>query len=141
MAITRDDAKYDQLHTRLLRDLLLAIKDELDAADLDHDEVHDLTARIGAAVSAVIDGTTPMEVNGERMQPFVAFSNEAHRDQLLVNDHGSYFHEVVDTLFEAMVAEEEDEEDEEEDDEDDYEYEDDEDEDMDDEDEDEERRH
>jgi hypothetical protein len=133
MPVTRDIAIYDQLHSRLLRDMLLAIKDELDAADLDHDVVHDLTARIGIAVTSVIDGSAPVELAGEHMQPFLAFSSESHRDHLIVNEQGSYLHELVDSLFEDMSADYEDDEEEEEDDDEDEE---DDDEEQDDEDED-----
>lgn len=130
MPITKDDATYDLLHERLLRDMLLAIKDELDEAELDHDEVHELTANIALAVSAILDGTSPLSLNGQKMMPFLAFTSETQRDSLIVNEQGSYLHEIVDTLFEEMDELDEDEED----DEDDYEYdEDDEEEDLDDE--------
>jgi hypothetical protein len=126
MPIIKDEATYDQLHERLLRDMLLAIKDELDEAELDHDEVHDLTANIALAISAVLDGTSPLSLNGQKMMPFLAFTSEAQRDNLIVNEQGSYLHEIVDTLFEEMDQLDEDDEDE---DEDDYEYDEDEDED------------
>jgi hypothetical protein len=136
MPITKDNAAYDQLHERLLRDMLLAIKDELDEAELDHDEVHELTANIALAISAILDGTSPLSVNGQKMMPFLAFTNEAQRDHLIVNEQGSYLHEIVDTLFEEMDQLDEDDEDE--DDEDDYEYDEDEDEEDEDDEEDEE---
>ena len=114
MPVSKDEVAYDQLHERLLRDMLLAIKDELDDAELDHDQVHELTANIALAVSSILDGTSPMNLEGRRIVPVLAFGEEGHPDNLIVNGQGSYLHEIVDTLFEQMEEPEDDEEEDEE---------------------------
>jgi hypothetical protein len=115
MAIIRDNEVYEQRQLELLRDILLAVKDELENADLDFDQVAELTGRIGFAVASTLDG------EGGSARPRLAFSaSGAQPDDLIVNDRGSYLRELVYSLFAHIfdVIEEE------EDDEDDMEYED-----------------
>jgi hypothetical protein len=130
MPLIKDSEKYDQLHAQLLREILVAIKDELEASDLDHDHVYELTGKIGLAVTSAIDGSASIKHAGAPIHPFVAFSeSESQRDTLIVNEQGSYLHELVYSLFDGIFEEhddahdeDEDEEDDEEEDEDEEEY-------------------
>lgn len=98
MAVTKDNDTYEQQQLRLLRDLLLAIRDELENADLDDDQVAELTGRIGYAVASAIDGHHAGD--DVLLRPRLAFAaNHAGQEQLIVNDRGSYLHELVYSLF------------------------------------------
>lgn len=136
MVINEDNNTYDELHQRLLRNLLMAIKDELEGADLDHDEIYEMTAKLAFAVASVIDGVDEKsDADGAAIHPFLAFATgpEGGRS-LIVNDHGSYLHELVHNLFDAVLDERDDDEDEDEDDDEfdeEYEYEEEEDEEFD----------
>ena len=107
MSITRDNAAYERLQLQLLRDILLAVKDELESADLAPEDVAELTARIGYAVASAIDG------EGTSAQPRLAFAAGEAPDDLLLGEHGAQWHELVYGLFDHIfeLTDEDDDED------------------------------
>lgn len=110
MAVIEDNETYEQQQLALLRDLLLAIKDELESADLDYDQVAELTGRIGYAVASTLDG---QQLGDEAtLRPRLAFAKDGGgREQLVVNERGSYLHELVYSLFAEVFDEDEEEDD------------------------------
>ena len=98
MNIKEDSDLYDTLHEGLLRGLFTSIKTSLEEAkfspeiQIPDEYLEGLVETITFNVAAVIDGSAVMEFEGKEVSPCMAFKDNG---SLIVNDDGSYLHEMV----------------------------------------------
>jgi len=93
-----DSDLYDTLHEGLLRGLFTSIKSSLEEAkfspeiQIPDEFLEGVVETIAFNVAAVIDGSAAMEFEGKEVTPCLTFKDN---DQHIVNDSGSYLHEMV----------------------------------------------
>lgn len=98
MNIKEDSELYDTLHEGLLRGLFTSIKSSLEEAQLSQEIqipdgfLENIVEAITFNVAAVIDGSAEMEFEEKEVLPCLTFKDNG---QHIVNDVGSYLHEMV----------------------------------------------
>ena len=97
MEIKKDNELYEAMHEKVMRELLQSIYSDIKKSELiPEDEIENLVENIGFSIGVVIDGSAEMEVSGQKVLPYLAFSeSQEKRRNLIVSDTGSYFHEMV----------------------------------------------
>lgn len=106
MMFEKDRAKYDDLQLFLTKEIVGCVKASLDSAGLEEDDLYDLIEEIAFNIAATIDGSAIMTHKEERVIPFLAFASTPDKDNLIVEDGGSWMHEyvsgAVEEAFDAM---------------------------------------
>jgi len=69
----------------------------------------DVTGSISFSVAAIIDGSRQMDLDGQLVLPFLAFATERNGDEILAAEGGSWMHEYVFGVVDAVFADDEDE--------------------------------
>ena len=97
MEIKKDNAIYEAMHEKVMREMLQAVYSELKNSEyIPEVEIEFLVEKIGFSIGVIIDGSAKMEVEGRKVLPYLAFSeSQEKRKNLIVSDTGSYFHEMV----------------------------------------------
>jgi hypothetical protein len=101
MKLNIDNESYDDFQIGLLKGLLSTIYEtiktekehgQLDIAD---EYIEDLVEKLTFSVSAAIDGSLVMRHENLDIFPHLSFKSERHSEDLIVNDVGSYLHEIM----------------------------------------------
>lgn len=105
-----DNGKYDELQVKLLEEVIVRIRDTLIDKGVNDEMIYDITGDIAFSVCAVLDASAIMHLDGEEVLPFLAFSRSRdEKDTLLVNNVGSYLHEMVFGVLDDVYFDDEDE--------------------------------
>jgi len=69
--------KYDRYQRRLLREIIKAIRKDLSESNVAPALICELTENIAFSVSAIVDGSHVMQVDGRRLRQFLPFVIQA----------------------------------------------------------------
>ena len=101
MKIKEDSSSFDVLHEGLLRGLFASVyttlkeENETGSAQISEENLEGIVENIVFGVAAVIDGSAGMEYESKEIHPYITFKESRESDTLIVNDVGSYLHEMV----------------------------------------------
>ncbi len=87
--------EFDKRQSQVLREIILSIKKELQSAGVPAERLADVTGKIAFSVSAIIDSSRVMKLDGQQLFPFLAFAEDKTRTKLLAEPGGSWMHEYV----------------------------------------------
>ena len=94
MELKTDEKAFDKLQLFLAKELAGLVKSDLERAGLAGQDLFDATQQIAFSVAAMIDGSTVMHLDGDRVQPVLTF--EATDGQSLISaGAGSWMHEYI----------------------------------------------
>ena len=108
MEITKNKPEFDKRQIKLIREIIVAVKNTLAESSVSLDEQADLTGDIAFSIASIIDGSRVMQADGRPLVPVLAFAENAQRTKLLVTEGGSFMHEyvfsTVDDVYDADFA-------------------------------------
>lgn len=91
-----NNEKFDSLHACLLKEIVGAIKEALEAEGASGDWLKKMTEVISFRVCEIIDAGCEMKCGDDYMAPFIAFYDQGgESEDILINDDGSCLHELV----------------------------------------------
>lgn len=94
---------FDSKQQALAEAILRAIRSELEMVDASPEIVEQLTGSIGFAVTAILDDSRSVEVDGKALSPVVTFL--LGNDELEFSGGNSWMHEYVDKLLPTVFRE------------------------------------
>ena len=94
---------FDSKQQALTEAILRAIRSELERVDAPLELVEQLTGSIGFAITAILDDSRSIEVEGATLSPVVTFL--VGHDELEFGGGNSWMHEYVYKLLPAVLAE------------------------------------
>ena len=74
MKITKDPPKFDSKQIELLRWIAATVKESLEEAKIPTEKSRELTENLTFQIACVIDGSTVMGFEGERLIPVLTFA-------------------------------------------------------------------
>lgn len=100
-----DEGKFDKFQEHVLAEIIKSTKNILEEKGVPENVIYDITGDLSFQICAIIDSSSVMEIDGEEVLPFLTFSkSRKERNTIIVNDGGSYMHEMVfgfvDEIFE-----------------------------------------
>lgn len=101
MNISEDNARYEILHEGLLRGLFASVNHSLKEAkehsnlSIPDEWMEGVVETIVFGIATTLDGSASNEHEGHEVIPHLTFKNAHGSKELLVNDSGSYLHEMV----------------------------------------------
>ena len=105
MKIHYDFEEFNAHQVRILKEIIASIKFELENLGLDEPKVKESTFDIAFSMTAIIDSSRVMELNGHDVLPFLGFRALLEDEEvLLANESGSYMHELCSAVVERMFA-------------------------------------
>ena len=103
MNIDRDDDKYDYNQEVMLENIVTSCKRILEENGVDSEMIYSIAGDLAFDVCAIIDGSAVMGSEESPVIPFLAFSKNEEKSNLIINDSGSCLHEmtygIVDKVF------------------------------------------
>lgn len=93
---------FDSKQQALAEAILRAIRSELEGVDAPPELVEQLTGNIGFAVTAILDDSRSIEVEGKALSPVVTFL--INNDELEFGGGNSWMHEYVYKLLPTVFA-------------------------------------
>jgi hypothetical protein len=93
---------FDIYQAALTREIVEAIKRELEQVDAPNELVKELTGNIAFAVTSLIDDLAGLEIDGKSHSPVLTFLNES--DVLEFANGNSWMHEHVFSQVEQVFA-------------------------------------
>lgn len=99
--------EFDKRQSRVLREIIVSIKKELQAAGVPEEHLSDVAGKIAFSVAAVIDSNRVMKLNGQQIFPFLAFAEDKTRTKFLAEPGGSWMHEYVFGMVDEIFADDE----------------------------------
>ncbi|MDO8286011.1 MAG: hypothetical protein Q7T69_13460 [Rhodoferax sp.] len=94
---------FDSKQLALAEAILRAIRSELESVDAPPELVKQLTGSIGFSVTAILDDSRSIEVEGKALSPVITFL--VGNDELEFGGGNSWMHEYVYRLLPAVFAE------------------------------------
>ena len=106
MNIVNNEDKYDSNQEVMLENLVASFKRILEQNDVDEEMIYSIVGDLAFDACAILDGSAVMGSEESPVIPFLAFcKNEEEKETLIVNESGSYMHEItygiVDKVFEV----------------------------------------
>ena len=96
MKIIFDEEKYESFQDCVLEYIVMSIRESLAGNGVADDKIQDITGEIAFSIGAIIDSSRIMVKDGEDVLPFLTFlKSEKDRDTLIVNEGGTYIHELA----------------------------------------------
>ena len=101
MNTKEDNKNYGIYHEGILRGLFTSVNaslkeaNEMEDAKIGEEYLEGIVENIVFGVAAVIDGSTVMEFEEKEIHPHLTFKKSQGSDTLIINDKGSYLHEMV----------------------------------------------
>jgi len=93
MQLTLDTSKYEEHQAIFTAEIVEKIKIKLQEAGVDQEKLEDLTANIALSITSSIDDTSPIEVDGVEVHPYLAF--RMNDDEIIHCGESSYTYEYV----------------------------------------------
>lgn len=105
MNIVIDEEAYDSNQVVMLKNIVASFKRILELNGVDEEMIYSIASDLAFDVCSIIDGSTVMGNERAPVIPFLTFcKSEEERETLIVNDDGSYMHEMthemIDRIFE-----------------------------------------
>lgn len=96
MKVITNNKKFETLQTCLLLEIMNTVKESLVEEGASGEWLKKMTETISFRVCDIIDAGCEIKCGDEYVAPFLAFHDEGgESDNILVNDVGSYLHELV----------------------------------------------
>lgn len=92
MNIIADDEQFDAMQEALLREIVRAIRMGLGEIGVEPEKAFEATEKITFGIAALLDGSRPVMMDGEKVQPFLAFKQD---EDCLISNGGSSLHEMA----------------------------------------------
>jgi hypothetical protein len=109
MQLKTDDARFDHCQTHLIRQIVRALKKDLEEAGIPKERLADVTGDVAFSVAAIMDGSHMIQADGKPVIPVVSFAEDAEGTRLIARHGGTFMHEyvygVVDDPFDAEESE------------------------------------
>lgn len=96
------NGSFDSKQQVLAEAILRAIRSELEKVDAPPEMVEQLTGSIGFAVTAILDDSRSIEIEGKALSPVITFL--VGNDELEFGGGNSWMHEYVYRLLPAVLA-------------------------------------
>jgi hypothetical protein len=96
MKIITNNEKFDSLQSCLLNEIINTVKAALEEEGASGEWLKKMTENISFRICEIIDAGHEMKCEHDFVAPFLAFYDESgESDNIIVNEVGSYLHEVV----------------------------------------------
>ena len=104
MQIKIDRDEFDKRQRAVIQEIACNVKDLLQEMGLGDDR--GLVESLVFDISAILDGSRVMELDGKPLLPFLTFADEREPKQLLAAEGGSWMHEICGGVVEEMFEDE-----------------------------------
>ena len=92
MNIIEDDEQFDAMQETLLREIVRAIRMGLGDIGIEPEKAFEATEKITFGIAALIDGSRPVMIDGNKVEPFLTFKQD---EDSLISCGGSSLHEMA----------------------------------------------
>lgn len=93
MELKLNPEKFEELQEIFIKEIIQTIRVKLVEGGLEGQKLEELTANIGSSIASIIDDTTPMEVEGTRVKPYLTFHGDD--DDIIHCGENAYTYEYV----------------------------------------------
>jgi hypothetical protein len=104
MRVKKDRDEFDKRQKALIQEVAFSVKERLQEMGLGGDR--DLVEGLVFDVSAILDGSREMELDGRPLLPFLTFADDRDPEELLAVESGSWMHEICGRVVEEMFEDE-----------------------------------
>ena len=104
MEVVIEKKKYDRYQRRLLREIIKAIRKDLSESNVTPALICELTENIAFSVSAIVDGSHVMQVDGKTLAPILTFRHPGDPDALVSCGSASFMHEYAIGMAEELTG-------------------------------------
>jgi len=96
MKIITNNEKFDSLQSCLLNEIINTVKEALEEGGASGEWLKKVTENISFRICDIIDAGHEIKCEHDYVAPFLAFYDKGgESEDIIVNDVGSYLHEVV----------------------------------------------
>ena len=104
MRVTTNHDEFDKHQKALIKEIAFSLKERLQEMGLGDDR--DLVQGLVFDVSAILDGSREMEIDGKPLLPFLTFADDRNPKELLAAESGSWMHEICGRVVEEIFDDE-----------------------------------
>ena len=95
MKVSVDSSSYDEHQLFFVRKLCEMVIADLRRAGIEDESGEELAEQIAFTMCCLADGSTNLEMNGEKFLPCLVFSQDEGYSEVLSSGGGSWMHEYV----------------------------------------------
>lgn len=101
MQLTQEIEKYDEYQERLVEEIAETVRVKLVEAGMEGEMLENTTAHITFSIASIIDDTTQISTEDERIRPYLTFLDDSG-EQLIHCGENSYTYEFVTGVMKKM---------------------------------------